>query len=117
MSDNYVLTKSSKAFFFVVQISKLSNFIGHAACHCPSKQFSDVKKFCLFALLCCGKGCKNMDRDECYFLQLNNADNLHEELYFFLGPQRVVRVEAKFHVSCCFKVNAHNACPIPHIYS
>ena len=49
-----------------------------------SKQaVNDVTFFVSLLFLCCGKRykIKNMDRDERYFLQVSNADNLHEELF------------------------------------
>ena len=73
-----------------------------------SKQaVNDVTFFVSLLFLCCGKRykIKNMDRDERYFLQVSNADNLHEELFgggkvsCFMLIQSQCTIQVQFHTS------------------
>lgn len=81
MSDNYVLTwnKSSSALF----CSDIKTLKLCRTCSMSKQAVNDVTFFVSLLFLCCGKRykIKNMDRDERYFLQVSNADNLHEELF------------------------------------
>ena len=81
VSDNYVLTsnKSSSALF----CSDIKTLKLCRTCSMSKQAVNDVTFFVSLLFLCCGKRykIKNMDRDERYFLQVSNADNLHEELF------------------------------------